>query len=47
MSNHDPYSDPPEPLVVDKPQATRVGGADIVMRSSESLVDFNRFERGI
>src|SRR6266849_8734793 len=26
---------PPEPLVVDKPQSTRVGGADIVMKSSE------------
>jgi hypothetical protein len=24
MSNHDPYSDPPEPMVVKQPQFTRV-----------------------
>jgi hypothetical protein len=31
MGNCDPYSDSPEPLVVDKPQSTRVRGADVVM----------------
>jgi hypothetical protein len=30
-SNPDPYSDPPEPVVVEQPQSTRVKGADIVM----------------
>jgi len=33
MSNHDSYSDSPEPMVIDKPQSTRVEGASIVMKS--------------
>ena len=28
MSNHDPYSDPSGPLVVDMPKFTQLGGAD-------------------
>ena len=35
MSNHDSYSDSPEPMVIDKPQSTRVEGASIVMKSFE------------
>ena len=31
MGNYDPYSDPPEPMVVMQPQSTRAEGADIVM----------------
>ena len=33
MGNCDPYSDSPEPVVVDKPESTRVQGADILMKS--------------
>jgi len=34
MGNCDPYSDSPEPMVLDKPQCTRVEGADVVMQSN-------------
>jgi hypothetical protein len=33
MGNCDPYSDPPEPLVVKQPKSTPVEGADTVMQS--------------
>jgi hypothetical protein len=38
VSNHDPYSDFPEPLVVKQPQSAWVQGASIVMKSFDQPV---------